>query len=85
MGISIWIVLGTVAGTFARQVMPGPPAGGIGVAIGLGVGGAAVGGLLGTLLGGTVTGFDFRSLLMAITGSLVVLFGYRAYAMRSME
>ena len=80
MGILLWIVFGLIAGSFARLVMPGPIAGGLGV----GVGGAVLGGLVGTLVGGSLMGFDFRSFLMAIIGSLAVLFSYRSYAMRAM-
>jgi uncharacterized membrane protein YeaQ/YmgE (transglycosylase-associated protein family) len=36
-----------------------------------------VGGFLGTLLGfGDISGFDFRSMLLAVGGGLVVLFVY---------
>ena len=38
MGILLWIVFGLIAGSFARLVMPGPIAGGLPVALGLGVG-----------------------------------------------
>jgi uncharacterized membrane protein YeaQ/YmgE (transglycosylase-associated protein family) len=39
--------------------------------------GAIVGGFLGTLLGfGDVSGFDLRSMLLAVAGGLVVLFVY---------
>jgi len=84
MGILLWIVFGILAGSVARLVMPGPSAGGVGVAVSLGVAGAVAGGLVGTLLGGTLAEFDFRSLLLAIIGSLGVLFSYRSYAMRAM-
>lgn len=84
MGILLWIVFGVAAGSVARLVMPGPSAGGMPMALSLGIGGALLGGLVGTLLGGTVTGFDFRSLVMAIIGSLAVLFSYRSFAMRAM-
>jgi uncharacterized membrane protein YeaQ/YmgE (transglycosylase-associated protein family) len=84
MGILLWIVFGLIAGSFARLVMPGPIAGGLPVALGLGVGGALLGGLIGTLVSGTLAGFDVRSFLMAIIGSLTVLFSYRSYAMRAM-
>jgi len=89
MGILLWIVLGAVAGSVSRFVMPGPSAGGMPVAVGVGIGGALIGGLVGTLTGGTmtvgsVTGIDIRNLLMAIIASMVVLFIYRAYAMRAM-
>lgn len=83
MGIVLWIVLGLVAGSVARLIMPGPdPLGIIGTVL-LGIGGALLGGLLGTVFGGTVTGFDFRSLIMAVIGSLVLLFCYRSYALRA--
>jgi uncharacterized membrane protein YeaQ/YmgE (transglycosylase-associated protein family) len=84
MGIIIWIVFGLVAGSVARLVMPGPSAGGMLVAIPLGIGGAVLGGLIGSVLSGPVAGVDVRSVLMAIIGSLAVLFSYRAYAMRAM-
>ena len=85
MGILLWIVFGVVAGSFAKWVMPGPDAGGIAVAIPVGIGGALLGGLLSTVFpGGTATGFDFRGLVMAISGSLLMLFSYRCYAMRAM-
>jgi uncharacterized membrane protein YeaQ/YmgE (transglycosylase-associated protein family) len=54
------------------------------VAISIGVAGAVAGGIVGTMLGAPPTDFDFRSLILAINGSLAVLFCYRAYAMRSM-
>lgn len=85
MGILLWIVFGFVAGSVAKLVMPGPTAGGIPVAILVGMGGAVAGGLLSTLFaGGTLTGFEFRGLLMAIIGALMLLFSYRCYAMRAM-
>jgi uncharacterized membrane protein YeaQ/YmgE (transglycosylase-associated protein family) len=83
MGILLWIVLGLVAGAVARWIMPGPdPLGVIGTIL-LGIGGAMLGGLIGTFFGGVVTGFDVRSLIMAIIGSLVLLICYRTYAMRA--
>ena len=82
MGLLLWVVFGILAGSVARLVMPGPSAGGIAAAIGLGIGGAVLGGLVGSMLGGTMMDIDVRSLLMAIAGSLAVLFSYRSYAMR---
>ena len=84
MGILLWIVFGLIAGLGAKLVMPGPNAGGLAAAIPLGIGGAVLGGLVGTLLGGTMMGIDFRSLVMAIIGSIAVLFSYRYYALRAM-
>jgi uncharacterized membrane protein YeaQ/YmgE (transglycosylase-associated protein family) len=85
MGIVLWIVLGLVAGSLARFIMPGPdPLGLVGTIL-LGVGGAVLGGAIGTFTGGAVTGFDFRSLIMAVIGSLVLLICLRSYAMRGGE
>jgi uncharacterized membrane protein YeaQ/YmgE (transglycosylase-associated protein family) len=78
MGILSWIVFGLIAGVVAKYVMPGPDSGGIVLTILLGVAGAVVGGFIGAQMGyGSVTGFDFRSLLIAIGGALVLLVGFR--------
>ena len=85
MGILLWIVFGIVAGSLAKLIMPGPDRLGVLGTILLGVAGAIVGGWIGAALGsGGVTGFDFRSLLMAIIGSLAVLFCYRTFSMRAL-
>jgi uncharacterized membrane protein YeaQ/YmgE (transglycosylase-associated protein family) len=73
------MVFGFVAGLLARALMPGKDPGGFIATTAIGVVGAVVGGWLGTKLGfGTVTGFDLRSLGVAIVGSLVLLVGIRA-------
>jgi uncharacterized membrane protein YeaQ/YmgE (transglycosylase-associated protein family) len=78
MGIITWIVLGLVAGVLAKWIMPGNDPGGIIITTLLGIVGAFVGGYVGTLLGfGSVNKFDFRSLLLAIGGALLVLAAYR--------
>jgi len=78
MGILSWIVFGLIAGVVAKYVMPGPDSGGIVMTILLGVAGAVVGGFIGAQLGyGSVSGFDVRSLLIAIGGALVLLVGFR--------
>jgi uncharacterized membrane protein YeaQ/YmgE (transglycosylase-associated protein family) len=84
MGIFLGVVFGLAAGSVARMIMPGPPAGGMAVASALGISGALLGGLAGLLLPGTTSGIDFRSFLTAMIGSLAVLICYRAYAMRAM-
>jgi uncharacterized membrane protein YeaQ/YmgE (transglycosylase-associated protein family) len=85
MGILLWIVFGIVAGSVAKLLMPGPDRLGMSGTIFVGIAGAVVGGLLGSMIGGSVaTGFDLRSLLMAIIGSMAVLISYRAYSMRAM-
>jgi uncharacterized membrane protein YeaQ/YmgE (transglycosylase-associated protein family) len=85
VGILLWIVFGIVAGSFATAIMPGPDRLGVIGTILVGVAGAVVGGLIGAVSGSVgVIGLDFRSLLTAIIGSLVVLFGYRSFSMRAM-
>ena len=79
----MWIVFGLVAGALARWIMPGKQPGGWVVSIILGIVGAVVGGWIDTLLGfGAVTGFDLRSLLVAVGGAVVVLFIHRAVTRR---
>lgn len=78
MGILAWILFGLIAGALARLIMPGKDPGGFIVTILLGICGAVVGGLIGTQLGfGKVTGFDLRSMTIAILGALVLLIVYR--------
>jgi len=85
MGIILWIVFGIVAGSVARLLMPGPDRLGMAGTILVGLAGALAGGIIGSLTGSAgATGFDFRSLLMAIIGSMGVLFCYRSYSMRAM-
>jgi uncharacterized membrane protein YeaQ/YmgE (transglycosylase-associated protein family) len=78
MGILAWILLGLVAGAVAKFIMPGPQGGGFIVTTVLGVVGALVGGLLGTYVFkfGDVSGFDLRSIAIAVGGALLVLFAY---------
>ena len=78
MGIISWIVFGLIAGVVAKLIMPGKDPGGSIVTILIGIAGAMVGGFISTFFGyGDVTGFDLRSLGIAIGGALVLLFGYR--------
>jgi uncharacterized membrane protein YeaQ/YmgE (transglycosylase-associated protein family) len=84
MGILSWIVLGLVAGLLAKLLMPGPDPGGIIVTILLGIVGALVGGFLATRLGfGDLTGFDIRSLVIAVLGSMLLLLVYRLLRRRT--
>lgn len=75
MNVLTWIVLGLVAGGLAKLIFPGKDPGGCLATIAIGVLGALLGGLLGTTLfdWGTVTGFDLKSLGIAMAGSLVLL------------
>jgi len=75
MGILTWIVLGLVVGILAKWIMPGPDSGGMVMTTLLGVGGGLLGGWLGTQLGfGSVTGFNFPSVVLAVVGALLLLF-----------
>lgn len=76
MGILTWIIFGLIAGALAKFIMPGRQGGGIIMTTLLGVIGAVVGGFLGTRVFGfgTVTGFDIRSMAIAVGGALAVLF-----------
>ena len=79
MGILSWIVLGLIVGIIAKFFMPGKDPGGIFITIILGIAGAFVGGFIGSALGlGSVSGFDIRSLLIAVGGSILLLIIYRA-------
>ena len=78
MGILAWIVLGLVAGALAKLIMPGKQGGGVILTFVLGVVGAIVGGFLGTYVFGfgDISGFDLRSIAIAVGGALLVLFVY---------
>lgn len=84
MGILLWIVFGLIVGVLAKWVVPGRDPGGIIVTIALGIVGALIGGMIGTAIGfGGVSGFDIRSLLVAIAGTLLLLTGYRLMARKA--
>ena len=78
MGVFSWIVLGLIVGILAKWIMPGKDPGGPIVTVLIGIAGALLGGYISSYLGwGTVTGFDFRSLGIAIGGALLLLIVYR--------
>jgi uncharacterized membrane protein YeaQ/YmgE (transglycosylase-associated protein family) len=78
MGILSWILIGLLAGALAKWIMPGKDPGGFFVTILIGIAGGFIGGLLGSMMGlGTVTGFDIRSLFLAIGGAIILLYLYR--------
>ncbi len=78
MGFVAWIVLGLIAGGIAKAIMPGDDPGGIIVTILIGIVGAFLGGFLGNLVTGTgLNGFSLWSIILAILGSLLLLWIYR--------
>lgn len=80
MGWLTWIIFGLIAGIAAKFIMPGRDPGGIFVTILIGIVGALLGGWIGTLLGlGGISGFDIRSFIIAVAGSLILLFIYRRF------
>jgi uncharacterized membrane protein YeaQ/YmgE (transglycosylase-associated protein family) len=81
--IPSWIIVGVVAGSIARLAMPGPAAGGMPVAILIGLVGAFIGGVVGTTISPeTVTTVNRFSVLIAVDGAMILLFIYRCAAMR---
>lgn len=78
MGWLSWILFGLIAGIVAKLIMPGRDPGGFIITIAIGIVGALLGGWLATQFGlGDVTGFDLRSLIIAVVGALILLFLYR--------
>ena len=74
MNIIAWIVLGGIAGLIAKALMPGKDPGGCIVTVIIGIVGALLGGFLATALGyGGLSGLDWRSLVIAVIGSFVLL------------
>ena len=86
MGILAWIVFGLIAGAVAQVIMPGDDPGGGGfmgwlITMVIGIAGAVIGGVVGAALGfGAVSGFNLGSFLIAVLGSLIVLFLWRMVA-----
>lgn len=78
MEILSWILVGLIAGTFAKVFMQRPDPGGVTVTIVVGIAGAVVGGFLGAMLGfAGVANFDSRTLLLVVGGAVALLMGYR--------
>lgn len=74
MTIIYWIIFGLVAGGVANFISPSSRGGIVGSIV-LGIIGAVVGGYLGQKFFGVgVTGFNLPSFVVAVAGSLLVLF-----------
>ena len=82
MSILAWLILGLIAGFIASKLV-NKSGEGLVVDIILGVVGAFVGGFLFSFFGAApVTGLNIYSIIVAIVGSVVVLFLYHAIAGR---
>lgn len=71
-----WILLGLVAGSLAKFLVPGRDPSGCIITVALGIVGAFIGGLIGTRFGwGSVSAgaFDLRSVALATLGAIVLL------------
>lgn len=78
MGILSWILLGLIAGALAKYIMPGKDSGGFIVTTLLGIAGAFVGGAISSFLGiGTFTGWNIKSMVIAVIGAVLVLAVWR--------
>ena len=82
MSVIAWILLGLIAGALAKMLMPGKDPGGILVTILIGVAGAIVGGFIWNVATGNESygDFDIGGVLIAILGSIILLWGYRTFA-----
>lgn len=84
MNIIIWIIFGALAGWVASMIVKTNAQQGIIVNILVGIVGAFVGGYLMQIIGKTgVTGFNVRSFIVAVMGSVILLFVYRAVSRRA--
>ena len=77
MGVLSWIIFGLIAGAIAKAIHPGKDPGGWIITIVIGIVGGIIGGWIGMMLGwGDVTGFNFRSFLLAVVGAVILLWIY---------
>jgi len=80
MSIIAWLVIGAIAGWIAGKIVPGDEGYGVLGTIVAGVIGAMVGGWLFALLTSNedwLTGIDIPTLLAAIVGAVIVVFGWQ--------
>jgi uncharacterized membrane protein YeaQ/YmgE (transglycosylase-associated protein family) len=82
MSIIAWIILGLIAGYIGSKIVDREGKG-LWLNMALGIVGAIVGGLIFNLFGGSgVTGVNLYSIIVAIIGSVVVLWLYHALSGR---
>ena len=82
MSIIAWIILGLIAGFIGSRIVD-KEGKGLWLNIALGIVGAIVGGIIFSFFGaGGVTGVNLYSLIVAVIGSVVVLWVYNAFSGR---
>lgn len=83
MSILAWIILGAIAGWLASLIMKTNKSQGFIMNIVVGIVGAVLGGVLFDVFGASgVTGFNLYSLLVAVVGSVVLLWIASLFAKR---
>lgn len=74
MGILSWAIFGLIAGALAKWIYPGRQGRSLLSTMFVGIAGGLLGGWAGSLFFGVgVSGFDWRSLLVAVLGSMFVI------------
>jgi len=82
MSIISWIILGLIAGFIGSKIV-NKQGDGMLLDIALGIVGAIVGGIIFSFFGATgITGLNIWSMIVAIVGSVVVLWAYHAISDR---
>jgi uncharacterized membrane protein YeaQ/YmgE (transglycosylase-associated protein family) len=79
LNIIAWIIVGLIAGLIAKALVPGDDPGGLILTTLLGIAGAIVGGFLSVALGlgNGIDDFDIGTIVLAVAGAVLILFGYR--------
>ncbi len=81
LNIIAWIILGGVAGWIASMIMGTDAEQGIGGNIVVGIIGAFIGGMISRMLGGgDFNAFSLSGLLLAILGSVILLFFVKMFS-----